>query len=134
MDISAIRRANIRFLITDRGLEQHEFASRAGISESYLSLILGSTSSRNCGNVVARRIEQNFGLAAGWLDQRHPIDKETEMYVETFLGLPGPLRKEALRQLHALAELAKLMPSEPTSSERAAESTPSPKTPKDPNG
>lgn len=48
-----------------------EFGRKTGMENSQVSQIIGKTPTKNIGNIVAKRIEDAFGLESGWLD-RHP--------------------------------------------------------------
>lgn len=65
--INEIRRANMQALVaTECNGVLREFAARVGIQTAQASHI--NTGFRNIGDNIARRIENAFGLARGWLD------------------------------------------------------------------
>lgn len=82
MDIKDIRRKNLRYqqnLAIKQGLSKADFADRVGSSASTISQILGVNAVRNLGDELARKVEEQLGLAHGWLDQQHPeTDNESE--------------------------------------------------------
>lgn len=70
MDSKTIRRANLVALIRHFGTKS-ELARVAGISEAYLSQIIGARANRNVGDDLARRLERAAGKPHGWMDHDH---------------------------------------------------------------
>lgn len=73
MDIGDIRRANLRTLIRDRAEGNvRKFVELAGL-ESHTAIlhVTGPRPTRNLGAQLARKIERNLQLGAGWMDRDH---------------------------------------------------------------
>lgn len=79
MDISVIRRANLRKLTdqmndkTGKG-GQRRLADRLGVKPVYVSQLIGRTPTRPIGGRTARRVENLLDLPYGWMDQTHRFD------------------------------------------------------------
>lgn len=71
MEINEIRRRNLRTLLdaylADGG-KKKDFAELIGVEAPQLTHVTSEPASRNIGDRVARRIEENLNLARGWLD------------------------------------------------------------------
>jgi transcriptional regulator with XRE-family HTH domain len=73
MDTSrdAHRQSRLRELISHLGLQQNQFAARAGIDPSYVSRLLyppGKAGRKNLGLDTIDGIQAAFRLSAGWFD------------------------------------------------------------------
>jgi hypothetical protein len=88
MTISEIRRANARALVSRIKGGQAELARRANMSDSQVSQLLGDNSTKNIGNLIARRIETVFELPKGWLDTLHSDSEISNV-------LPMPAKPDA---------------------------------------
>lgn len=67
MEIKDIRRNNLR-LLAKRYESQRNLADAADLSYAHLNNIIGKTPVRNCGEKLARKIEEVLNLPIGWLD------------------------------------------------------------------
>lgn len=67
MDITLIRKTNLKYLIKQEG-NSTVLASRLAMSKSQLSQLRHD---KNIGNMLARSIEEKLDLPHGWLDQIH---------------------------------------------------------------
>ena len=70
MNIRNIRLQNMIKLIEQCG-KQSVFADRVGMQSNEVSQIKNPSTKRNIGDSLARRIESEFGLSEGWMDQYH---------------------------------------------------------------
>ena len=68
MKIQDIRRNNLR-LLSKEYKSQRNLADAADLSYAHLNNIIGKTPVRNCGERLARKIEQMLNLPFGWLDK-----------------------------------------------------------------
>lgn len=72
MDISDIRRANLRSLIEEAGSRQL-FIERTGKSDAQISQLLSTKKTgRNIGSALAREFEDKMGKPRGWMDSVTP--------------------------------------------------------------
>lgn len=71
MNIKDIRRKNLESLIQEKYKNQAGFVRETGINQGELSAILRGA--KSFGEKKARKLEQDAGLPAGWLDQDHRI-------------------------------------------------------------
>ena len=65
MDITLIRKTNLKYLIKQEG-NSTVLASRLAMSKSQLSQLRHD---KNIGNMLARSIEEKLDLPHGWLDK-----------------------------------------------------------------
>lgn len=100
MDISEIRRENLRTLIRDRANGSvGAFARIAGFeSPTILSQVSGKSPSRNIGSNLARRIERGLKLSRGWLDTDHSAPTDLS-------GLPTDRAERARKVVQLLDQL-----------------------------
>lgn len=70
MEVKAVRRVNLRALITQHGTIR-ALAKAVGGSESYLSQLVSERINASMGDALARQIEQRLGLELGWMDESH---------------------------------------------------------------
>ena len=80
MNIKEIRRRNLRLLSRAAG-GVSELAEQLGRSQSQISHLIGSSSTKNVGDRLAAHIERVFHKPAGWLDQIHTMHEEEETYL-----------------------------------------------------
>ena len=74
MDISDIRRENLKRLILDSGSRQR-FIEISGKSDAQISQLLSTNkNSRNIGGRLAREIEQAFSKPPGWMDRDNTVN------------------------------------------------------------
>lgn len=73
MDISTIRRANLRALVQQHG-GQAKLGNRIDTDPAYLSQLLSTRTRADMGNRFARKIEDRLLLPRGWMDQRHDAE------------------------------------------------------------
>lgn len=73
MDISIIRRENLRLLIDDEPFKgsRAEFAKAVDTDPNYLSQLLSATKPVALGGKLARQIELALGKSKGWMDVQH---------------------------------------------------------------
>ena len=76
MDISAIRRDNLRRLVREYG-GQAKLAERVDTDPAYISQILSPRTRADMGNRFARKVEEQLNLPRGWMDQ--PRDGATTL-------------------------------------------------------
>lgn len=100
LDISEIRRENLRTLIRDRANGSVGALARiAGFdSPTILSQVSGKTPSRNIGPNLARRIEKALKLSKGWLDTDHSAPADLS-------GLSNEKAERARRVVQLLDQL-----------------------------
>ena len=70
MNNSERRLLNARWLAKMAGGDK-QFGDAMGMEAPQVSHIIGENPNRGIGNIIARRIEENFGKAPSWLDQDH---------------------------------------------------------------
>ncbi|WP_060733457.1 hypothetical protein [Burkholderia cenocepacia] len=112
--IAKVRQANL-CLLASRFNFDAQFARAAQISRSQLSQYRACTESgdvrKRMGERLARKIEGNLGLAAGWMDHRHQSVPELKVEAKGQLkqqaSLSGEtnlksLNLEGLSELHVL--------------------------------
>jgi len=75
-----VRRENARALAAKIG-GPAEFARKTEMSDSQVSQIIGKTPKKNIGNIIAKRIEDAFGLPCGWLDNSQLELSEDELHL-----------------------------------------------------
>ena len=83
MEIKDIRRNNLR-LLAKRYDSQRNLADVADLSYAHLNNIIGKTPVRNCGERLARKIEQTLNLPIGWLD----TIRDNEISLSTLSDIP----------------------------------------------
>lgn len=90
-----LRRENARALAASAG-GLAEFGRKTGMDNSQVSQLIGKSPKKNIGNIIARRIEEAFGLHEGALDL--PADAEAVREAE-----PAGAPKEEEFHLHWLS-------------------------------
>ncbi len=65
-----IRRDNLLLLI-EANKTAAELSKRSGVSEDYISQLINRHQGRGMGHSVARRLEVELGINAGWMDAPH---------------------------------------------------------------
>lgn len=68
-----LRLENTKALLRQSGLSRKDFAEKIGVDYGQLSHYIGKTPIKNIGDTVARRIENAFDLAEGYLDQNFAL-------------------------------------------------------------
>lgn len=71
METKDFRRKNLRALMEvylHEGKTKAQFADAIGLPASQLSQLVSANATRNIGDIIARRVESNLGMARGWLD------------------------------------------------------------------
>lgn len=88
-----VRRANLLKLIQGSFLSHKEMAAKIGTSSSYVTQILSDNINKPMGHPLARKIEEAFNLARGWMDIDHsfdePINKKSTTGEKTAYYHPG---------------------------------------------
>lgn len=75
MAASEFRRTNLESLIQEYGTIER-LSDLSDQSPSYISQVRNGT--RNMGNKVARKVESELGLPAGWMDLDHQGQRPTD--------------------------------------------------------
>lgn len=70
MDISTIRRSNLRALVLKYG-GQAKLGELVDTDPAYISQLLSLRTRADMGNRFARKVEERLGLERGWMDQPH---------------------------------------------------------------
>ncbi|MBF0368218.1 MAG: LexA family transcriptional regulator [Magnetococcales bacterium] len=73
--LHALRKAKLLEIIHREG-SQATVARKVGTDKSYLSQIVSPKGSRNVGEALARRIEEAYGQAYGWMDESFDEDEK----------------------------------------------------------
>ena len=79
MTINEIRIDNARSLAKTLG-SNSAFGQRLGMDNSQVSQLIGKNPKKNIGDSIARRIEEAFGKARGWMDVGHGTTLEISTY------------------------------------------------------
>ncbi|MEL6236989.1 MAG: hypothetical protein AAFO57_00530 [Pseudomonadota bacterium] len=106
MDISTIRRMNVRILEREAG-SLAKLAEMAGTKENYLSQCTSKLPARNIGNDVARRLESGMGKPYGWMDESHV----TQQHLMVARFLYDKMIEMTTSRLHSLVEVLDLVDS-----------------------
>jgi hypothetical protein len=69
-ELQRLRADNIRYW-RDRAGGWAQLARLSGESIAWLTQLAGDNPSRQVSERVARKLEENWGLTPGWLDERH---------------------------------------------------------------
>ena len=89
MDISEIRRSNLRALVRKYG-GQAKLGELVDTDPAYISQLLSPRTRADMGNRFARKVEERLNLARGWLDQPHEAASEiNEPHAAYRHGAPG---------------------------------------------
>lgn len=118
MDISEVRRHNLRVLINEEFAGSlAEFSRFIGKDPSYVSRYFSSKNQmRNIGSTTARQIEQRLQRPRGWLDRPHggvgeddpapyaPLPPEARQIAEAWQALPKVYREVVRELLNTLRE------------------------------
>lgn len=97
MDVTEIRRGNLRALAKKENLGTNRLADKLGKTPSYIGQIIGRSPRRGIGNTLAREIEDKFGYPRGWMDQPHSLDAmEPETMIRAVTLVEGALRAEKI--------------------------------------
>ncbi len=99
MDLFDIRRDNLR-LATIAALAQ-----ATATEPALLSQLLTPESGARVEDALARKIEVQLGLEAGWMDRSHPADTK-EQQLQTLINRAAGLSATQLQHVTALVESA----------------------------
>ena len=125
MDIRDIRLANLKTLIRERaGGNNAKFVELAGL-ESHTALlhVTGPRRTRNLGSRLARKIEHNLNLGAGWMDRDHSTEAGSATpgdggRVERALRFYDSVEKLPPKALKALEQFINLLHTEQKKTKR----------------
>ena len=105
MDIVTIRRQRLQQIIDEMfGGSQAKFIEKTEINQGELS---GLLKQKSFGEKKARKIEQQIGLAAGYLDtlgEPLELDQGAKQLLDVYNRLPQPLQHIIIQQINAMYE------------------------------
>jgi transcriptional regulator with XRE-family HTH domain len=88
LDISEIRRENLRRLRGDARGSQSALARLLGMEEAQMSQLVGKNPSKAIGGRLARTIERKLKLERGWMDSEHyPATRGNAHIIKAIEGL-----------------------------------------------